>query len=475
MAYKALAAVALGAALAPLDTAVNIAFPAITEAFAVPVSAIQWIVVCYVLTYASLLLNFGRWADISGHRKVFLLGLVWSIFALILCALAPAYEWLLFFRILQGIGSAMVLASGPALVTLAFAAGARSKAVAAYGFFFAAAFALGPLIGGVIVEHWGWAAVFWFRVPLAGLALLLSVSLLTEAPPGHVHKQHFDVPGGIALSCMIVSLLLAVNRASAGDFPAALGIAAVAAVAGVTFIRQELRCAQPVFDLALFRYPLFSVANLANVLNQLAAFVILLLCPYYLVPALQADIGRAGFMLSLSPLAMMLAAPLAARLCRRFSAHLVGQLGSILLLTGIAGIGFWSAQPDLFFIAACLLIQGLGLGLFQVANMDFVMGVLPREAQGVAGSLVMLMRTIGVVIGASAGAMLFALLSGSDRPDPYLDENFIHAFSLTFWAAAAVSGLAWVLTLFTTLLTRRMNPDNPEKRRRPAKAQPPGG
>ena len=252
--WKTLTAVALGTALAPLDTAVNIAFPAITEAFAIPVPTIQWVVVCYVLTYAGLLLNFGRWADISGHRKVLILGLVWSIFALVLCALAPSYEWLLFFRVLQGVGSALVLAASPALVTLAFPVQARSKAVAAYGFCYAAAFAIGPLVGGILIEHWGWAAVFWFRVPLAAVALLLSLFLLSETAKKTISSQrYFDLLGGISLSAMIVCLLLAINRAGAGDAPALIvGMLVLAITIGLLFIRQELRCPQPIVDLSLF-------------------------------------------------------------------------------------------------------------------------------------------------------------------------------------------------------------------------------
>ena len=178
----------------------------------------------------------------------------------------------------------------------------------------------------------------------------------------------------------------------------------------------------------------------------MAAFTVLLLCPYYLVRVLQGDIAQAGLLLSLSPLAMMLASVLIIRLSRRFSPQWISQLGTLLLICGLLAIGFWPAQPDFWFLGVALLLHGLGLGLFQVANMDFVMGVLPRDAQGVAGSLVMLMRTIGVVIGASMGAMLFELLYGG-RVEAHLDERFIQAFRLTFRTAAGVSVLAWILLL----------------------------
>src|SRR5215510_15781960 len=108
--------VGLGTAVVPLDTAVNIAFPDITTSFGLPIEAIQWVVICYVLTYTSLMLAFGRVGDIFGHGRVFRAGLLWSAMALLLCAVAPAYGWLLFFRVLQGIGAGLVISVAPAFV-----------------------------------------------------------------------------------------------------------------------------------------------------------------------------------------------------------------------------------------------------------------------------------------------------------------------------------------------------------------------
>ena len=149
--------VGLGASVVPLDTAVNIAFPDITRSFGLPIQMIQWVVICYVLTYASLMLAFGRVGDIFGHARVFRAGLLWSVAAFLLCAAAPAYGWLLFFRFLQGIGAGLVISVAPALVTGLYPEHRRSRAVAAFTMMFAIASAAGPLIGGTLVHYWGWA------------------------------------------------------------------------------------------------------------------------------------------------------------------------------------------------------------------------------------------------------------------------------------------------------------------------------
>src|SRR4029450_475147 len=191
--------VSFGVAVGPLDTAVNIAFPATTAAFAIPVTTIQWVVICYVLTYASLLLGCGRLGDVIGHRRVFLFGLVWSAISLYLCGWAPTFAWLLFFRILQGVGTALLLSCAPALVTLAFPEAERGTALGVYTMLSALASTLGPLLGGQFVPPWGWPAVFYFRVPLALIATILTV-FWVQQPVGVRPGQRFDSLGAAALT-----------------------------------------------------------------------------------------------------------------------------------------------------------------------------------------------------------------------------------------------------------------------------------
>src|SRR5215469_6960928 len=165
--------IGLGMSVVPLDSAVNIGFPDITRSFGLPIPMIQWVVICYVLTYAALMLAFGRIGDIGGHARVFRAGLAWSTIAYLLCAAAPAFGWLLFFRFLQGIGAGLVISCAPALVTGLYPERLRSRAVAAFSLMFAIASALGPLAGGWLVRYCGWPAVFWFRAPITAAALLL--------------------------------------------------------------------------------------------------------------------------------------------------------------------------------------------------------------------------------------------------------------------------------------------------------------
>ena len=193
-----------------LDTSVDIAFPAITRGFALSISDIQWVVICYVLTYASLLLAMGRISDTVGHVFVFRIGLIWSAVALLLVGWSPGFGAMLLFRCLQGIGAALVLSCGVALVTSLYGEDKRSHALGIYTMVLSVGWMLGPLLGGFLTAAWDWPAVFWFRVPIA-IAPLLLLWGMPASPPKET-TDHFDIIGGAALVFGLVTMLLALNR-----------------------------------------------------------------------------------------------------------------------------------------------------------------------------------------------------------------------------------------------------------------------
>src|SRR5215475_10438897 len=202
--------IGLGTAATQLDTAVNIAFPAITSGFGLAIGDIQWVVICYVLTYASLLLAFGRIGDTIGHARVFRIGLIWSAAALALVSWSPNFGAMLFFRFLQGIGAALVLSCGVALVTSLYGEERRSQALGTYTMMLALGLMLGPLLGGALTAAWGWPAVFWFRIPIAVAALLL-LRGMPVSPPREA-SDRLDLIGGFALVLGLVTMLMAINR-----------------------------------------------------------------------------------------------------------------------------------------------------------------------------------------------------------------------------------------------------------------------
>jgi EmrB/QacA subfamily drug resistance transporter len=423
----------LCALLGSLDTSVNIAFPSITQEFGLEVTMIQWVVVSYVLTYASLLLSFGRLADMWGHGRVF-------------------------GRVLQGVSVALVFAAVPALVTLSVPSEERGRALGIFQMSTAVGFALGPLLGGVLVEGFGWRAVYLFRVLPALLLALLVAGQSNLARLGQEYRDgnRFDLLGALTLAGSVAGLLLAVNRGRdlGWTSPLVLSLALGASGCLAGFLITEARVSAPVVDISLFRRPAFTIANLLNVLANCAMFAIWLLVPFYLVNVLRYPAILGGVLLMLNPLVTALAAPLAGKLSDRLGTSRLSTLGLGVEALGLLMISRLNAGSDYVPVALALGLVGLGLGIFQVPNMSFVMGAIPRAQQGVAGSMSKMMRTLGIILGVTSASMLFdtrrTVHTGHALSQGASDlQSFIPAFQDVFVVSAILCLMAFGLSLLS--------------------------
>jgi len=355
--------IGLGTAVTQLDTSVNIAFPAITRGFDLSIGEIQWVVICYVLTYASLLLALGRIGDNFGHALVFRIGLIWSTVALLLVGWSPSFGAMLLFRCLQGIGAALVLSCGAALVTSLYGEERRSHALGIYTMMLSVCLMLGPLLGGALTAAWDWPAVFWFRIPVAVAALLLLRGM--PASPQRQAIDRFDILGGVALVLALVTMLLALNRLR--EF-SAIWFALLSAIAFAAFIFRESRAARPIIALEIVRQPGFALLNLVSVLANLAAFSVWLLVPYFLARVPGYSLTEGGVILATAAAGAAVVAPIGGRLAgRRISAKRLAIAGAVATGGGLLLLGTWTEQTPTILRIAGLAAQGVGLGLFQLA------------------------------------------------------------------------------------------------------------
>lgn len=445
------AALSLGTIAVQFDSAVNIAFPDLVRAFALPIPEIQWIVISYTLTYAALMLVFGRVGDIFGHRTIFLLGAAGSALAFVLCALATTYNWLLAARVLQGISAALTLSCGPALITSLYAEERRAHVLSVYTLLIGLGGALGPVIGGFLVDRWGWPSVFVFRAPIALAALALGFALPTGKRSAA--REGFDGIGALLLVLTISMALLALNQLQHPD-RTLINLTLFGAFASLAFAftRYEARIRHPIIDVRLFRDADFALLNIAHTLLNLAGFAIFLLVPFYLDAIGGLSAPAAGLVLAASPIGLILAAPMAGRIAttippRRMA--LIGAVSSAVGLTIISLLGFSGAEnlsppAALAILMLASLLQGLGVGLFQVAYFDIATATLPKENRGVAGSLVLMTRTVGLVMGASILMLAFRSLSDGGQDGKL---SLLAGFSGAFAIAASISFTVVVLAL----------------------------
>ncbi len=437
-----LAIVGLGASLAPLDIAVNVALPAITAHFRLPLGDAQWLVICYVLVYGSLMLVCGKLGDLFGHRLIFRIGLAISAIGCAACAAAPDWPLFLWARGAQGVGTALALSCTPALATSLYPESDRTRALAGFASSMAIAAAIGPFLGGVLVELWGWPAVYWVRVPIALATLALSGLLPSPKP----HVRPFDALGAVLLaSCMstlLLSLVFSQRREIAGLWVLALFVVALALL--VAYVRRANSVPEPIIRPSLFADPRFAIPNALNALANLAGFAILLLTPYYLVNVLKLSPLGVGIVLAMTFGGSLTGAPLSAFLVRRIGQRPTVFAGIACVGLGLLPLGFTGIDTPVLVVAALLVLEGVGQGLLTVAYTDIVTATLPARDRGVAGSLSLLTRTIGIVAGAS---VLTALQAHGAQGFMHM-AGFLAGYRFAFVTAGGGLLVVLLLSLF---------------------------
>jgi MFS family permease len=349
----------------------------------------------------------------------------------------------------QGVATALVLSCAPALATLLFAESRRVTALGSYASLTALASVVAPLIGGAAIAAMGWSGAFWFRAPLALLALLL-LPLLPHLhqPLPSPQRGAPNLAGSALLATSLAFLLLTpalLDLTASGWF--ALLTGTIGLLALCAFVNHELRAPDPILPLALIRDPDFVIPNLASVLVQFVAFAVPLLVPYYLTRIAGYAPLESGAVLALSPAGILIGSALAAKTVGVLGVRKTALLGGTLVAGGSVAIALWSKIPSLSVILGTLALHGAGIGLFQVAYTDIVVAALPRGDRGVAGSLTMVTRTAGVITAATA---LTALLHVIERRQGASGTSeavaFVDAFAGVFLCAALLLAAFFALS-----------------------------
>jgi MFS family permease len=355
--------VCAGALMGPLDTAVNVAFPSITGAFGLPLRDIQWIVLAFAVTQSVLTLASGRLGDLYGHRRIFALGMAGCALAHLAAGFAPSYAWLVGLRVIQGAAVGLAMACAPALATLLYPPEQKRRIVAIYVTSFSFGLALGPLLGGLLIDWLGWPGVFWFRAPIAllvllGLPLLADVRAAPHADPADARSQPEPSETGLT--------------------------------------RRE--------KIAFF------FVQFDSLFINFAGFSILLLVPYALTAWPQFSVTQAGLLIALYPGGSLLGGLLTGRLGARLTSLTLIRIGLGCASLGLLLVALAVTAHSALLLGLPLAIAGIGLGIFQVGYTDATTSLLPARHRGIAGAMVNVTRLLGILVGVSGISAMHAAL-----------------------------------------------------------------
>jgi DHA2 family methylenomycin A resistance protein-like MFS transporter len=444
-----LLAVSLGQFLIQLDlTIVNVALPAIGRDLGTSVSGLQWVVDGYSLALASLLLAGGRIGDRSGHKRVYLTGVVVFSLGSALCAAAPTAGALVGFRVLQGVGAAIELPATLAILTHTFTAPReRAQAVGIWTSAAGSALIIGPVLGGALVAAFGWRSVFLVNLPVTAAIGVLVTRTVRETPAAA--GGGLDVPGQLLGSAALALLAGGAIEGGKHGFSAPLPLALFAAGAAclAAFIGAEHRQEHPVLPLRFFRSAAYGAANAAGLVMGFVVIGLLFLFALYFQQVQGDSAIAAGLRFVPLTAAFVLAGPLVGRVIDRTGHRAPMAAGCVLLAAGtllLLRVGPHTGYGPVWWP---FVISGLGYGLLSTPMAATVLGAVPRERAGMASSTNLTARLVGGVFGV---ALLGALMSaGASSPAggrgaaAHVLTSGLHAALI---AAAAVALAGAVLT-----------------------------
>jgi EmrB/QacA subfamily drug resistance transporter len=449
-----LMAVAFGLFMIMLDnTVVNVALPSIGRDLHISLAELEWIVTAYALVFAALLITGGKLADMFGRRKIFVVGLAIFSLSSLACGLAPSAGFLIGARAAQGIGAALMNPATLSIITATFPPKQRGQAIGIWAGVSALALAIGPLIGGLIVDNIGWNWIFFVNVPIGILGIVVSQLVIKESRDTS-HEQRLDLPGLLTSGLALFSLSYALIEGNAKGWssPEILGLFVAAAVFLVTYVLLERRQRLPMLDLSLFRIPSFAGANTVALLVSLGMFGVFFFVSLYVQNILGYSPTKAGAIFLPMTILIILIAPVAGKASDRIGSRwLMGGgmtlLSISLLLYQRVGLHstFWTLFP-------AMILGGIGMALTMSPMTSVAMASVPVDKAGVGSGVLNSFRQVGGSLGiAVMGAILASYLSA--RPGTELaNQQFVDGLHSALLVSACITfaGAIVAVTLVRT-------------------------
>jgi EmrB/QacA subfamily drug resistance transporter len=406
--YQILLAVALGTFMGPLDgSVVNLALPSISNHFNVSLSAVEWVVISYLLVISSLLLTYGRMGDLYGHKRIYISGFIVFTTGSLLCGISSSIIMLIIFRAVQALGAGMLMAIGPAIVTDIAPPKERGKFLGIIAVAVSVALATGPVIGGILTDKFGWQSVFLMNIPIGIIGIIWAIKVI----PGITAKEKipFDIKGAVLMFLALITILFPLSYAEylSWSHPLIIGLLFIGIIFFAVFFIIEKKEKYPMMDLSLFKNRLFFLGNIASLLNFMSQFSTVFLMPFYLQQLRGISPSQAGLIMLPMPLVTMIIAPLSGSLSDRFDSRYLRTAGMSITTIGLLLLSSLKYNTPIINVIGSLTVIGLGVGIFQTPNNSMIMGNVPPNRRGIASSLLATMRNVGMVLGVAVSGAIF--------------------------------------------------------------------
>ena len=399
------------------NTVVNVALPSIQRDLHASISSLEWTVNAYTLSFAVLLVTGGRLGDLFGRRRMFLFGVVTFALSSAAIGFSPNDAWLVGGRAIQGIGAAFMMPGTLSIISNAFPAHERGKAIGTWAGVSAMALAIGPVFGGFLVQNVSWQSIFFLNLPVAATAVVVTLFATHESRDETVERV-VDIPGVAAITIGLTALVIALVESNAWGWGSlrTISLLATAAVGLVAFAVIERRVRAPMVDFSFFRSRSFFGANVVAFIVSFAMLAMFFFLALYLQNVEHYSPLQAGVRFLPATAMIIIAGPLAGRLTDKIGPRVLMTAG----LTVVAGSLFWQSYLDVGtpfgFLIGAFVLMGLGMGFVMSPMSTAAMNAVEATKAGVASGILSMSRMVGGTFGVAVlGALVVAL--GRSRLD----------------------------------------------------------
>ncbi|HEX7298561.1 MAG TPA: MFS transporter [Solirubrobacteraceae bacterium] len=402
------------------NTVVNVALPSIQKDLHSSISGLEWTVNAYTLSFAVLLVTGGRLGDIFGRRRMFVFGVVVFGLASAFIGFSQSEAWLVFGRAVQGIGAAFMMPATLSIISNAFPPHERGKAIGTWAGVSALALAIGPVVGGFLVQSVSWQSIFFLNVPVAGLAVFVTLAATRESRD-ETSTHHVDLPGVTFVSAGLASLVLALVEGNSWGWgsPSILALFAAAAASLTGFVIAEQRVVEPMVDFSFFRSRSFLGSNLVAFIVTFAMLAMFFFLALYMQNIKGYSPLQAGIRFLPSTVIIIVAGPIAGRLADRVGPRPLMVTGLLLVAGSLFWQGHLAVDTSYGFLVGAFVLMGFGMGLVMSPMSTAAMNAVDPAKAGVASGIVSMSRMVGGTFGVAAmGALITGL--GKSKLDQLL-------------------------------------------------------
>lgn len=398
-----------------MSSSVTLALPAMGNELSMNAKLLSWIATANLLASAVFLVPFGRIADIKGRKRIYLYGIEIFTISSLLLGLSPSAFWLILFRILQGIGAAMIFGTGIALISSVYEAEDRGKALGLNAAAVYTGLSLGPFLGGFLTEHFGWRSVFFANVFLGIIVIVIVLTKLKEEWIADLGEK-IDYIGstiyGVALICLIYGLSTITKMS--GFYIFLIGI-----LGSFIFIKWEFKTISPLVNINLFKESkAFTYSNIAALINYSATFSVTFLLSIFIQYIKGLSPSSTGTILLVQPLTMAILSPFSGWLSDKVEPCIISSIGMLLSGFALAAFSFINFDTSIRYFVFALVLLGFGLALFASPNTNAIMSSVSKNYYGLASSMLGTMRLVGQALSMAITTLIISFFLGNAKISP---------------------------------------------------------